>query len=286
MASPFRREDGLSSDPAPCNATLLCWHASSAFVGSNASAASLVHRLGFSPVRALVVMPTYNESENLAKMIPALRDAVPDADLLIVDDSSPDGTADIVRNFMKDDEAVHLLSRPAKSGLGGAYREGFKWGIERGFDALIEMDADFSHDPKQLPSLLAAAAEGAGLVIGSRYVEGGTIPKWSRRRIMLSKGGNLYSSALLGLKVKDATAGFRVYSPEALGLIHYEEVTLDGYGFQVEMTYRARRAGVKIVEVPISFVDREVGESKMSGSIVVEALVMVTRRGFSRLFGR
>ena len=256
------------------------------FVGSKFEPFSLDLRLGFTPVRALVVMPTYNESENLAKMIPALREAVPEADLLIVDDSSPDGTAQVVQGFMENDDAVHLLSRPAKSGLGGAYREGFRWGIDHGYDALVEMDADFSHDPKQLPSLLAAAAGGAGLVIGSRYVDGGTIPKWSWQRTMLSKGGNLYSSALLGLNVKDATAGFRVYSPEALGLIGYQEVTLDGYGFQVEMTYRARRAGVKILEVPISFVDREVGESKMSGSIVVEALVMVTRRGIGRLFGR
>ena len=237
-------------------------------------------------MRPLVVMPTFNEAENIASMLPALRAAVPEANILVVDDSSPDGTAEVVREIMGTDRCIHLLSRPPKSGLGGAYREGFRWGIERGYDALIEMDADFSHDPTQLPSLLAAAEGGAGLTIGSRYVEGGSIPNWSWHRTMLSKGGNLYASLLLGLKVKDATAGFRVYTPEALAAIKFEEVKLDGYGFQVEMTDRARQAGVRIVEVPIKFIDREVGESKMSASIVVEALAMVTRRGIRRRLGR
>jgi dolichol-phosphate mannosyltransferase len=231
-------------------------------------------------------MPTFNEAENIRRMLPALRIEVPEADILVVDDSSPDGTADVVREFMESDGSIHLLSRPPKSGLGGAYREGFRWGIDRGYDALIEMDADFSHDPKQLPSLLEAAEAGAGLTIGSRYVPGGSIPKWKWHRTMLSKGGNLYASLLLRLKVRDATAGFRVYTPAALEAIGFEAVTLDGYGFQVEMTDRARQAGVRIVEVPISFIDREVGESKMSASIVVEALAMVTRRGIRRRFGR
>jgi len=233
-----------------------------------------------------VVIPTYNEAENISKMLPRLRELVPEVEILVVDDSSPDGTAEIVERLAAADDAIFLLRRAAKSGLGGAYRAGFRWGLDRGYDHFVEMDADFSHDPAALPTLLEAAQAGAGLVIGSRYVPGGQIPKWSWYRALLSRGGNLYASALLGLKVKDATAGFRVYAGAALEAIGFEAVTLDGYGFQIEMTDRARQAGVSIVEVPISFIDREVGESKMSSSIIVEALWMVTERGIARRFGR
>lgn len=237
-------------------------------------------------MRALVVIPTYNELDNIVRMLDAVGASVPGVEVLVVDDSSPDGTAAAVDAYRATHDHVHLLSRPPKSGLGGAYRAGFRWGLDRGYDHFVEMDADFSHDPGQLPSLLAAADAGAGLVIGSRYVAGGTIPKWSWHRVLLSKGGNLYASAVLGLKVRDATAGFRVYSAAALAAIDFEAVDQDGYGFQVEMTDRARQGGVTIVEVPIRFIDREVGESKMSGAIVLEAFAMVARRGFSRRFRR
>lgn len=237
-------------------------------------------------MRTLVVIPTYNELDNITRMLDALGDSVPGTDILVVDDSSPDGTAAAVEAYASTHPTIHLLSRPPKSGLGGAYRAGFRWGLDRGYDHFVEMDADFSHDPRQLPTLLAAAESGAELVIGSRYVAGGEIPKWSWHRTMLSKGGNLYASAVLGLKVKDATAGFRVYADSALAAIAFEEVTQDGYGFQVEMTDRARQAGVRIVEVPIRFIDREVGESKMSTAIVIEAFAMVARRGLKRRFRR
>ncbi len=234
----------------------------------------------------LIVIPTYNEVENIAKMLPVLRATVPSTHILVVDDASPDGTAQVVEEFASTDDHVHLLSRKAKGGLGGAYRAGFRWGIEHGYDHFVEMDADFSHDPKDLPRLFAEAEKGAGLVIGSRYVAGGVIPNWPWYREMLSRGGNLYASTLLRLKVRDATAGYRVYALDALRAIDFEGVDLNGYGFQIDMTDRARQAGVSIVEVPITFTDRVVGESKMSGSIITEALWMVTKRAVRRGFGR
>jgi glycosyltransferase involved in cell wall biosynthesis len=234
---------------------------------------------------ALVVLPTYNEAENIDHVLRRIRAAVPAATVLVVDDGSPDGTADMAESLGSELGGIELLRRHGKAGLGSAYRAGFAWGLERGFDACIEMDADLSHEPEALPSLLAPLDDGAGLVIGSRYVPGGRIPNWAWHRRLLSRGGNLYASALLGLRVADATAGFRAYAASALHAIDLDAIRAEGYGFQIEMTYAARRAGVSVVEVPISFVDRVEGESKMSTNIVVEALGLVTWWGARRLVG-
>ena len=218
-------------------------------------------------------------------MLRALRGVVGDASILVVDDGSPDGTAQRARELAEELGSISILERASKSGLGGAYRAGFAWGIERGFSHFVEIDCDFSHDPNALPTLLAAAAD-HDVVIGSRYVRGGSIPKWSMVRLLLSRGGNQYASVMLGLRVKDSTAGYRVYSDRALRLIDYSSVTADGYGFQIEMTFRARRAGATIIEVPISFTDRTRGESKMSSAIVFEALWLVTKWAMERPFAR
>jgi dolichol-phosphate mannosyltransferase len=236
-------------------------------------------------MRTLVVLPTYNEILNVEPMLRALREVVSDAEILVVDDGSPDGTAQKVDEIAAELGQIEILRRTTKSGLGGAYRAGFAWGLERGYDHFVEIDCDFSHDPKALPSLLAAS-EDHDVVIGSRYVKGGAIPSWSMLRLLLSKGGNQYASLMLGLGVADSTAGYRVYSRHALEVIDYQTVTADGYGFQIEMTYRARQGGASIVEVPISFTDRTLGESKMSSAIVVEALWLVTKWGLERPFGR
>jgi dolichol-phosphate mannosyltransferase len=237
-------------------------------------------------VNPLVVVPTYNEAPNIERMLTALRDVLPEAEILVVDDTSPDGTARIVEQVSERLGGIHLLERTEKAGLGSAYRAGFTWGIERGFDACVEIDADFSHDPKSLPELIEAVEQGADVVIGSRYVEGGSIPAWKWYRHLLSRGGNQYAAFMLGLKVADATAGFRVYRTSALKAMDFATVRADGYGFQVEMTYRARLSGQNIVEVPISFMDREHGESKMSPHIVFEALGLVTKWGIGRAVGR
>jgi len=232
-------------------------------------------------VRILVVIPTYNEAENIGKVIEAVRLALPEAGILVVDDGSPDGTAAIVESLAVGGE-VEVLRRSGKSGLGSAYRAGFKWGLERGYEAIVEMDADLSHDPEQLESLVEPLLQGHDVSIGSRYVEGGSIPKWSWYRRLLSEGGNRYASAVLGLGVTDSTAGFRVYSASILQQLRLETVRAEGYGFQIEMTYRAVQARASIVEVPIRFVDRKAGESKMSWAIIVEALLLVTWWGSRR----
>ena len=237
-------------------------------------------------MKVLVVVPTYNESMNIEAMLKAVRLHVPQAAILVVDDGSPDGTAEIAESLEPLLGSIHVLRRSEKSGLGSAYRAGFEWGLREGFDAFVEIDADFSHDPAALPELLAAAEAGADVVIGSRYVPGGRIPDWSWHRKLLSRSGNRYASMMLGLKVADSTAGYRVYRGGLLETIDYSTVRADGYGFQIEMTYRSRRAGALITEVPISFVDRERGQSKMSSHIIVEALWLVTVWGAERIVGR
>jgi dolichol-phosphate mannosyltransferase len=227
-------------------------------------------------VRTLIVLPTYNEADNIAEVLRRARAAAPNAGILVVDDSSPDGTAEIAKAVGAEVGHVDILSRPRKSGLGSAYREGFKWGRERGFDVLIEMDSDFSHDPADIPRLLHGIEDGADLAIGSRYVPGGSIPHWPWHRRALSKYGNRYSAAMLRLDVRDLTAGYRAYRGEMLDRIDIDAVRAEGYGFQVEMTYFVAQAGGRIVEVPIKFVDRVRGTSKMSSTIVVEAMALVT----------
>ncbi len=234
-------------------------------------------------MQVLVVIPTYNESENIERVLRRVHVALPDATMLVVDDGSPDGTGDIAEKVGTEIGNIELLRRTEKSGLGSAYRAGFRWGLDHGFDVCVEMDADLSHDPDALPGLVAPLGKGFELVIGSRYVPGGSIPNWAWHRRLLSRGGNVYASALLGLGVTDSTAGFRAYSASVLNRIALDDIRAEGYGFQIEMTYQAKRAGAPIVEVPIRFVDRIEGESKMSMFIVVEALGLVTWWGIQRV---
>jgi dolichol-phosphate mannosyltransferase len=233
-------------------------------------------------MRPLVVIPTYNESENVERMLRRIHECLPQAGVLVVDDGSPDGTADLVNAVAAELPDVHLLARDAKSGLGSAYRAGFAWGLERGYDVFVEIDADFSHDPAALPSLVAPLELGFDVSIGSRYIEGGSIPNWAWHRQLLSRGGNIYASTVLGLGVADSTAGYRAYAAGVLQKLDLDRIRAEGYGFQIEMTYRAKQHGAAITEVPISFVDRAAGESKMSSFIVVEALGLVTWWGLGR----
>ncbi|HUZ21037.1 MAG TPA: polyprenol monophosphomannose synthase [Acidimicrobiales bacterium] len=234
-------------------------------------------------MRVLVVLPTYNEAANIVRILEAVRVALPEANVLVVDDSSPDSTSKLALEAAERLGQVDVVVRPEKNGLGQAYRAGFAWGLERGYDALVEMDSDFSHDPAALPSLVAPLGDGVELTIGSRYVPGGEIPDWSFSRRMISRGGNLYAKVLLGLGVEDSTAGFRAYAASLLRRIDLASVRADSYGFQVEMTYLSMRAGAEIREVPIRFVDRKEGVSKMSGHTVSEALALVTTLGAKRL---
>ena len=234
-------------------------------------------------MNVLVVLPTYNEAENIDRVVRRIRSALASATVLVVDDGSPDGTADIAERIGKELGNVEVLRRHEKAGLGSAYRAGFRWGLDRGFDVCVEMDADLQHEPEALPDLVAPLAEGHGLVIGSRYVKGGSIPDWTWHRRLLSRGGNIYASLLLGLGVADSTAGFRAYSAPVLESIELDRIRAEGYGFQIEMTYEAKRAGASVVEIPIRFLDRVDGESKMSAFIVIEALALVTWWGVQRL---
>ena len=235
-------------------------------------------------MRVLVVLPTYNESENVELVLQRIRGSLPEAGVLVVDDGSPDGTAELAERIGKELGDVEIMRRPAKSGLGSAYRAGFAWGMEHDWDVMIEMDADLSHDPGQLPRLVAPIEAGrADLVVGSRYIPGGSIPNWSWHRRLLSQGGNIYASAMLGLHVTDSTSGFRAYRSDVLRRVDLGAVRADGYGFQIEMVHEVLRAGGRVTEVPITFVDRVEGKSKMSGAIVVEALVLVTLWGFKRI---
>jgi dolichol-phosphate mannosyltransferase len=223
----------------------------------------------------LVIVPTYNERENVARITARVRASVPEAHLLIADDNSPDGTGAIADQLAADDDHVHVMHRLGKEGLAAAYMAGFAWGLERGYEVLIEMDADGSHQPEQLPLLLDALRD-ADLVLGSRWVPGGEVVNWPRSREVLSKGGNLYTRLALDLPLMDATGGYRVFRAQTLRDLHLHDVASQGYCFQVDMARRALAAGKRVVEVPITFVEREHGTSKMSGSIVREALWRVT----------
>ena len=230
-------------------------------------------------MRVLTIIPTYNEIESLPKTLQRLRAAVPDSDVLIADDNSPDGTGDYADGIAAVDPQVHVLHRKGKEGLGAAYIAGFRWGLERDYDILVEMDADGSHKPEQLPLLLAAAEDGADLVIGSRWVPGGSVVNWPLHRKILSRGGSTYSRLMLGVRVRDITAGYRAFRRTTLEKLDLGAVESVGYGFQVDMTFRVARLGLQIREVPITFVEREFGASKMSGNIVFEAMANVTKWG-------
>ncbi|WP_222618125.1 polyprenol monophosphomannose synthase [Nakamurella sp. PAMC28650] len=225
--------------------------------------------------KVLVIIPTFNERENLPRILDRLRAAVPTAGVLVVDDGSPDGTGDIADGRAAADPMISVLHRTEKNGLGPAYFAGFGWGLAHGYDVLIEMDADGSHAPEQLPRLLGAL-DHADLVIGSRYVRGGSVVNWPVRRLVLSRGANLYSRLALGVGVKDITAGYRAYRAEVIRTIPLNEVASHGYVFQVDLAWRTILGGFRVVEVPITFTEREIGVSKMSGNIVREALVKIT----------
>lgn len=222
--------------------------------------------------RACVVLPTYNERENLPLIVPAILDASEKLDVLVVDDNSPDGSGGIADELAARERRVRVLHRPRKEGLGRAYLAGFERALEGGYGKVLEMDADFSHDPACLPVLLATDAD---LVLGSRYVPGGGTVNWGLGRRLLSRGGSLYARAILGVPVRDLTGGFKCFRRRTLQALDLGSVRSNGYAFQIELTYRAIRRGFKVVEVPITFVDRRVGKSKMSRRIVAEALFMV-----------
>jgi len=236
--------------------------------------------------RVIIVMPTYNERQNLEIMVGRIREAVPDADLLVVDDNSPDGTGDLADKLAESDRHVQVMHRTEKAGLGRAYVAGFGWALERGYDVIVEMDADGSHRPEDLPRLLAAL-DGADAVIGSRYVPGGTVVNWPKSREFLSRGANIYNRVMLGISIKDATGGFRAYTAATLSKLDLNNIESAGYCFQIDMTLRVLQAGLKLKEVPITFVERERGTSKMSNAVIREAFFRVAQWGISaRLHGR
>ncbi len=229
--------------------------------------------------RVVMVVPTYNEALNLEWIVGRLRAAEPDVDLLVVDDGSPDGTGQIADQLAAADPQVKVVHRTQKAGLGAAYRAGFRVALDAGYDVIGEMDADGSHQPEQLHRLLDALQAGADLVIGSRWIPGGSIVNWPRSREALSRGGNLYVRLLLGIDVHDATAGFRLFRRATLEKIDIDSVQSTGYVFQTDMAYRTIQAGLKVVEVPIEFIERERGDSKMSRDVAIESLKSITKWG-------
>ena len=235
------------------------------------------------PERSLVIIPTYNELENVPIILKRLFDAVPAVDVLVMDDNSPDGTGELADSIAKQDQRVSVQHRTGKLGLGSAYLQGFAWGLEQGYDQLIEMDADGSHPPAMLPALIdAAGPDGAGLAIGARWVKGGSVVNWPKHREVLSRGANLYARLMLGIAVRDATAGFRVYRADVIRSLDLSGIDSKGYCFQIDMTLRTLDAGFEAVELPIEFREREIGESKMNGSIIIEAMTKVTMWGIQR----
>ena len=228
-----------------------------------------------------VVLPTYNESENIAGLLTQLRTVLPDGRLYVVDDNSPDGTGEIAERCAVELGGIEVLHRPGKQGLGSAYRQGFTHVIAQGVDVVVSMDVDFSHDPLAIPAMLAEIESGSDAVIGSRYVSGGGTKNWPLHRRLLSRWGNLYTGAVLGVKVRDCTSGFRAYRSSALAAIAPETTKAEGYAFLSELVVRLSRRGLKISEVPILFIDRENGTSKMSGRIIIESMLLVTRWGIS-----
>ena len=236
--------------------------------------------------RILIVTPTYDERENLEPFLAGAFEALPEAHILVVDDNSPDGTGDLADSIAAEDPRVQVMHRPGKLGLGSAYLDAFRWGLERDYEIILEMDTDLSHDPRYLPDFIAAIEDGAGVVIGSRNVPGGGVEGWGLGRHVLSKGGSLYSRSILGLSVRDLTSGYKAFRADVLRTISLDEVHSEGYSFQIELTYRALRKGFRVHEVPIIFVDRRAGESKMSRKIFAEAIMMVWKLRFDALAGK
>lgn len=226
---------------------------------------------------ALIIIPTYNERDNLKTLCDQVLTALPSADLLIVDDNSPDGTGQLADEMAAKNPRIQVLHRSGKLGLGTAYIAGFRFALSKGYEFIFEMDADFSHDPVYLPALLGAAKDGAGVVIGSRRVPGGGTENWGLGRQLISSGGSLYARTILGLDVRDLTSGFKCFRREVLAAIDLDAVRSNGYSFQIEMTYRAIRRGFSVAEVPIIFIDRRAGQSKMSFRIFLEAMGVVWR---------
>jgi len=246
----------------------------------------MTHPVARLPIGNVVVLiPTYNERENLAPIVARLRAAVPEADVLVLDDNSPDGTGAVADRLAGDDDQVRVLHRKTKEGLGAAYLAGFAWALDKGYDVLVEMDADGSHQPEQLRSLLVALVD-ADVVLGSRWVPGGSVVNWPIHRKALSLGGNVYTRVLLGMPIGDATGGFRAYRASALRSMDLHDVASAGYCFQVDLVWRAVRRGLSVVEVPITFVERTVGDSKMSEGIVRESLRNITMWGASYRLGQ
>jgi dolichol-phosphate mannosyltransferase len=227
-------------------------------------------------VRTVIIVPTHNEAANISELLTLLRVHVCDADIWVIDDASGDGTRELVRARMTEDPRLELIEREDKRGLGDAYLFAFRRALDAGYEAMVEIDADLSHDPAVLPTMLAVAGHGISVVVGSRYIPGGTVTGWPRRRTWLSRWANRYVAVALGLAINDATAGYRVYRADALRRIGLDGVRASGYGFQIEMTYRAVRAGLAVVEIPIAFRDRIAGVSKMNRTIIVEAFRLVT----------
>lgn len=238
-------------------------------------------RHGGMPVSVLVVIPTYNERDNIEPIVQRVHAVLPDTHVLVVDDGSPDGTGDVADELAERDSRVHVMHRTLKAGLGAAYVAGFEWALARDYDVVVEMDADGSHAPEELPRMLEALGD-ADVVLGSRYVAGGRVVNWPWYREWLSRGGNLYSKLALGAHIEDLTGGYRAYRRAVLERIRLDNVASQGYCFQVDLAWRAVEAGFGVVEVPITFAERESGESKMTGSIVREALLRVTKWGLRR----
>lgn len=237
-------------------------------------------------MRTLIVTPTYNERSNLPTFVEAVRAVAPEVDILVVDDASPDGTGELADEIARRDPHLSVMHRSGKLGLGSAYLQAFRRGLDQGFDRFLEMDADLSHDPKYLPAFFRALDEGADVVIGSRNIPGGAVEGWGAGRHVLSKGGSLYSRTILGVSVRDLTSGYKAFSRRALEAIELDRVRSNGYSFQIELTYRALRRGMNVVEVPIVFVDRRAGQSKMNRRIFAEAVAEVWRLRFDALSGR
>jgi len=236
--------------------------------------------------RVLIVTPTYDERDNLELFLEGVFAVVPEVDVLVVDDNSPDGTGELADRIAKEDERVHVMHRPGKLGLGSAYLDAFRWGLDQGYEVILEMDTDLSHDPRYLPDFLEAIEDGAGVVVGSRNVPGGGVEGWGPGRHLLSKGGSLYSRTILSLSVRDLTSGYKAFRAEVLEAIGLDDVRSEGYSFQIELTYRALRKGFPVKEVPIIFVDRRAGQSKMSRKIFAEAIVMVWKLRYDAMTGR